>query len=114
MLYLAYYYTVRQSTIFYYQSLEATSQAVTTLQLCFDFVATVVHITLQNPSKFLFIDPVNTNTELDLLIRISCHCNLKSYCNLPVLVTILTHFHNMYKVIYLVNNYTNSLLLIRK
>ena len=67
-----YCYTVRQSIRFCYKSLEATSQAVIiTMQLCFcfDSVATVVHITLLNPLDFLFIVPVNTNTELGLLIR---------------------------------------------
>ena len=63
---------VRQSITFCYKSLEATSQAViTTMQLCFclDSVATVVHITMLNPLDFLFIVPVNTNTELDLFIK---------------------------------------------
>ena len=50
------------------KSLEATSQAVISMQLsfCFGSVATVVHITLLNPLDFLYIVPVNTNTELDL------------------------------------------------
>ena len=52
-----------------------------------------------NPSKSLFIVPVNTNTELDPLIRISCHYNLKPYCNLTVLVTNLTLLHSMYKTL---------------
>ena len=75
---------------------------MTTMQLCFcfDFVATVVHITLPNLLKFLFTVPVNTNTELDPLIRISCHYNLKSYCNSTVLVTNLTLLHSIYKTLF--------------
>ena len=67
---------------------------------CFDFVATGVHITLPNLLKFLFIVPVNTNTELDPLIRISCHYNLKSYCNFTVPVTNPTLLHSIYKTLF--------------
>ena len=67
------------------------------LCLCFDFVATVVPITLPNLLDFLFIVPVNANTELDPLISISCHYNLKSYCNFTVTVTNLTLLHSIYK-----------------
>ena len=56
--------------VFLYQCLEAIAEAVTIVDFCFDFVAIVVYITLLNPWKVLFMDPVNTNTELDLLIRI--------------------------------------------
>ena len=66
------------------------------LCFCFDFVAIVVHITLLNPLDLLFIVPVNTNTELDLLIRT---------VDTIVLVTIVTplfqlqflHFYALYK-----------------
>ena len=60
------------------------------LCFCFDSVATVVHITLPNPLDFLFIVPVNTTTELDLLIRNSLHYNLSNYGYSTVPVTILT------------------------
>ena len=87
---------------FYYKS---GGHLVRQWQLCnfvlFCLGTSVVYTTPLNPTTVLFIDPVNTNTELDLLIRI-----LSPLSGILLWLTCYSYSYNIYtKLLNLVTKY---------